>query len=170
MTNVWLNPQIIEHNWLKKAIELRLSDLYIHEWENQLNNMSSCVTYRLIKPHFKQEKYLTLPNHSDRINLCKFRCRNMKIPVVTGGYTSRNNPATPYENRLCEICDMNVVGNEFHYILECPAFQEHRNNYLNEFYIRNPNREKFTLLFQSSNISILSKLSKLCYEIISRFR
>ena len=132
--------------------------------------MSSCVTYRSIKPHFKQEKYLTLPNHSDRINLCKFRCRNIKIPVVTGGYTSRNNPATSYENRLCEICTMNVIGNEFHYILECPAFQEHRNHYLNEFYIRNPNLEKFTLLFQSSNTSILSKLSKLCYEITRRFR
>ena len=170
MTNVWLNPNSVKHNWLKNAIELRLSDQYIHEWESQMNNMSSCITYRSIKPYFKQEKYLTLPNRSDRINLCKFRCRNTKIPVVTQGYTNRNNPATPYENRLCEVCVMNVVGDEYHYIIECPAFQEQRSNYLNEFYIRNPNREKFTLLFQNSNISILSKLSKLCFEIIRRFR
>ena len=170
MTNVWLNPVIINHNWLKKAIELRLSDLYIQEWESQLNNSSSCVTYRSLKPYFKQERYLTLPNRSDRINLCKFRCRNTKIPVVIGGYTNRNNPATPYENRLCEICDMNVIGNEYHYILECPVFQEPRNDYVSEFYSRNPNMEKFKLLFKSSSIAVLSKLSKLCYEIIKRFR
>ena len=111
MTNVWLDPNSIDHNWLKKAIELRLSDLYIHEWESQMNTKSSCTTYRSIKPYFKQEKYLSLPNRSDRINLCKFRCRNTKIPVVTQGYTNRNNPATPYEKRLCEVCIMNLVQN-----------------------------------------------------------
>merc|ERR1712179_753063 len=130
---------------------------------------SSCITYRSIKPYFKQEKYLTLPNCSDRINLCKFRCRNTKIPVVTQGYSNRNNPATPNENNYVKSVVMNVVD-EYHYILECPAFLEHRINYLREFYIRNPNREKFTLLFPSSNFSILSKLSKLCFEIIRRFR
>ena len=128
------------------------------------------LTYRSIKPYFKQEKYLTLPNRSDRINLCRFRCRNTKIPVVTQGYSNRNNPATPFENWLCEVCVMNVVGDEYHYILECPAFLDHRINYLREFYIRNPNREKFTLLFQRCSISFLSKLSKLCFEIIRRFR
>ena len=65
MANVWMDPNSVNHNWLKKAIELRLSDMYIHEWESQLNNRSSCVTYRQIKPYFKQERYLTLPNHSE---------------------------------------------------------------------------------------------------------
>ena len=111
-----------------------------------------------------------MPNRSDRINLCKFRCRNTKIPVVTQGYTNKNNPVTTYENRLCEVCVMNVVRDEYHYILGCSAFQENRSNNLNEFYIRNPNMEKFTLLFQSSNISVLSKPSKLCFEVITRFR
>merc|ERR1711942_197220 len=120
------------------------------------------TTYRSIKPYFKQEKYLSLPNRLDRINLCKFRCRNTKIPVVTQGYTNRNIPATPYKNRLCEVCVINVVGDEYHYIMECPAFQEHRSNYINEFFIRTQNREKFSLWFQSCYTSVLSKLSKLC--------
>ena len=170
MGNVWMNPDTCNHSWLKNAIEQRLSDMYIQEWQSQLNSRSSCMTYRSLKTDFKQERYLTLPNKSDRINLSKFRCRNIKIPVVTGGYTNRNNPATPYENRLCEICNMNVIGDEYHYILECPIFQEHRNNYLNDFYVRNPNREKFTLLFLNDNKQILSRLSKLCFEINKKFR
>ena len=170
MSNVWLNPAAINPNCLKKKIEQTLSDQYIQEWESQVNGMSSCITYKSLKPHFKQEKYLDLPNRSDRINLCKFRCRNTKIPVVIGGFSNRNTPSTPYENRLCEICDMNVIGDEYHYILICPTFQEQRNKYLSEFYIRNPNPDKFTLLFQNDSISVLSKLAKLCFEVIKRFR
>ena len=170
MSNIWLNPNACDANWLKKKIEQTLSDQYIQEWESQINGMSSCITYKSLKPHFKQEKYLDLPNRSDRINLCRFRCRNTKIPVVTGGFSNRNNPATPYENRLCETCDMNVIGDEYHYILVCPTFHEQRINYLSEFYIRNPNPEKLALLFQNNSISVLSKLAKLCFEVIRRFR
>ena len=170
MRDVWLSPDTSNLIYLKKTIEQRLSDQYIQEWGSQLNNMSSCIMYRSLKPYFKQEKYLDLPNRSDRINLCKFRCRNTKIPVVTGGYSNRNSPATPYENRLCQLCDMRAIGDEYHYILVCPALQDHRINYLNEFYIRNPNRDKFNLLFQSNNAQVLSKLAKLCFEIIRRFR
>ena len=65
---------------------------------------------------------------------------------------------------------MNVIGDEYHYILECPIFQENRNNYLNDFYVRNPNREKFILLFLNDNKQILSRLSKLCFEINKKFR
>ena len=170
MRDVWLSPDTSNLIYLKKTIEQRLSDQYIQEWGSQLNNMSSCIMYRSLKPYFKQEKYLDLPNRSDRINLCKFRCRNTKIPVVTGGYSNRTSPATPYENRLCQLCDMRAIGDEYHYILVCPALQDHRINYLNEFYIRNPNRDKFNLLFQSNNAQVLSKLAKLCFEIIRRFR
>ena len=150
MSNIWLNPAAINPNCFKKKIEQTLSDQYIQEWESQVNVMSSCITYKSLKSHFKQEKYLDLPNRSDRINLCKFRCRNTKIPVVTGGFSNRNNPSTPYENRLCEICDMNIIGDvrdEYYHILICPAFQEQRKNYLSEFHIRNPNLDKFTQLF-----------------------
>ena len=132
--------------------------------------MHLCTIYRSIKPYFKQEKYLMLPNIADRINICKFRCRNTKIPVVVRGYTNRNIPVTAYEDRICDICDKNELGDEYHYILECPAFQNPRNRYLSEFYTRNPNMEKFVLLFQSSNVTVLSKLAKFIYEINRTFR
>ena len=115
--------------------------MYIHEWQNQVETMSSCIIYRSIKPYFKSEKYLTLSNIADRISICKFRCRNIKIPVVILGYANSN---IVYENRLCTICTMNEVGDEYHYILKCPAFQYQRCRYLSQLYIRNPNMEKIT--------------------------
>ena len=170
MGYIWLDPTLVNHNVLKKEIEQRLSDIYTQEWQSQVNTMRSCTIYRSIKPYFKQEKYLMLPNIADRINICKFRCRNTKIPVVVRGYTNRNIPVTAYEDRICDICDKNELGDEYHYILECPAFQNPRNRYLSEFYTRNPNMEKFVLLFQSSNVTVLSKLAKFIYEINRTFR
>ena len=170
MGHVWLNPDLVNHNWLKKAIEQRLSDIYIQDWQSKVDRMSSCITYRSIKPYFKQEKYLMLPNIADRINICRFRCRNSKIPVVIHGYTNRNNPTIAYEDRICDLCDKNELGDEYHYILECPVFQTPRNRYISEFYARNPSMEKFTLLLQSNNVAVLSKLAKLIHEINRTFR
>ena len=167
MRHVWLNPETVDYNWLKKAIELKLSDIYIQDWQGQVGTMNSCITYRHFKPYFNREKYLTLPNHYDRVNICKFRCRNIKIPVVTLGYAHEN---VEYENRKCQICDMNEPGDEYHYILKCPVFQNQRNRYISEFYTENPNLEKFCLLFQSSNTTVLSNLAKLIFDINKRFR
>ena len=141
--------------------------MYIQDWQRQVDTMNSCTTYRHFKPYFKCEKYLSLPKHYDRVNICKFRCRNIKIPVVTLGYAHQN---VEYENRKCQICDTNEVGDEYHYILKCPIFQLQRSRYLNEFYTRNPNREKLYLLFQNNNDIVLSKLAKFISEINRRFR
>ena len=73
--------------------------MYIQDWQSQVDTKSSCTTYRQFKPYFKCEKYLSLPNHYDRVNICKFRCRNIKIPVVTLGYAHQN---VEYENRKCQ--------------------------------------------------------------------
>ena len=50
MRHVWLNPDLVNHNWLKKALEQRLSDVYTQEWQRQVDRMSSCITYKSIKP------------------------------------------------------------------------------------------------------------------------
>ena len=87
--------------------------------------------------------------------------------MVTLGYAHEN---VEYENRKCQICDMNEPGDEYHYILKCPVFQNQRNRYISEFYTENPNLEKFCLLFQSSNTTVLSNLAKLIFDINKRFR
>ena len=104
---------------------------------------------------------------TDRINICKFRCRNTKTPVVTLGYANIN---IPYEDRLCTVCNMNEVGDEFHYIFKCPTFHSHRNKYLSNYYIRNSNMIKFSQLFQTDNITTLKKLAKLITIINKKFR
>ena len=82
MRNVWLNPKAVKQEWLKKAIQMKLSDKYKQEWVSEMNNMCSCILYRSFKPELKLEKYQMVLDDRDRINMFKFRCRNLKIPVV----------------------------------------------------------------------------------------
>ena len=92
--------------------------------------MSSCILYRYFKLDLNLEKYLMLLDSSDRINICRFRCRNTKIPVVTLSYANIN---IPYEDRLCTLCNTSEVGDEFHYIFKCPVFHSDRNKYLSNY-------------------------------------
>ncbi|CAL4236621.1 unnamed protein product, partial [Meganyctiphanes norvegica] len=101
------------------------------------------------------------------INICKFRCRNTKIPVVILGYRNRYQP---YEERMCSMCNRNEIGDEYHYILQCPTFQSHRRKLLNNYYVRNPSMNKFSQLLQSENIRIQTNLAKLIKEIRKIFR
>ena len=166
MRNVWLNPESFNHDWLKRSINLKLSDMYLQEWHSQISIKSSCIMYRTFKISLELEKYLILLDCKERINISRFRCRNIKIPVVTLGYSNNN---TLYENRLCTICNMNEIGDESHYILRCPVFQSHRTRYISNYYIRNSNIA-IPHLFQTSDVTVLKKLSKFISEIIRHFR
>ena len=166
MRNVWLNPELFKSDWLKKAIDLRLSDMYLQEWQSQVSSKSSCIIYRTFKTNFEIENYLTLLDCSDRITISRFRCRNTKIPVVTLGYANRD---TPYENRLCSICNLNEVGDENHYILRCPVLQAHRTRYISNYYIRNPSIA-ISQLFQTKSVTVLKKLGKFIAEINRQLR
>ena len=53
--------------------------------------------------------------------LCKFRTTNHKLPIEQGRW---NN--TPRENRKCNLCNLEEIGDAFHYILNCPYFKQYR--------------------------------------------
>ncbi len=83
-------------------------------------------TYKLFKTQHRLEQYLTErePRHS--VPLCKFRLSNHKLPVVTGRFNQ-----TPYEGRLCTLCEQKSIGNEWHCVYSCPYFSKLRKQYLN---------------------------------------
>ena len=140
MINIWQNPKSFKPNQLRKALTKQLTNKYKLTWLSDMEGMSSCITYKTFKSELKLERYLMLPDCVDRINISKFRCRNSKIPVVTLGYRDRR---IPYEDRICPSCNMGAIGDEFHYIMQCPVFQMQRQRYLETQYLINPNREVF---------------------------
>ena len=67
----------------------------------------------------------------------------------------------PLQERMCMYCNRDI-GDEFHYILSCDHFQEHRSKYIPRFYYKNPNIIKFEQLM---SITVPQKLKKLCIFI-----
>jgi hypothetical protein len=52
------------------------------------------------------------------LTLCKFRTTNHKLPIEQGRWNNIQR-----ENRKCNLCNLEEIGDEFPYILNCPYFK-----------------------------------------------
>ena len=89
--------------------------------------------------------------------LCKFRCNNFKLPIEVGRW---NN--IPRDQRLCTLCHLHKIGDEFHYIFECSEndVAQARQNFLSKDFINKPNTVKYMQLMNTRNVVVLKKMCK----------
>jgi hypothetical protein len=81
-------------------------------------------TYVKFKYIFQKESYLnSIKNTAERALFTNFRISAHSLEIELGRY--RNTPA---EARLCPHCDLNKVDTEIHFLLECPKYQNLRND------------------------------------------
>ena len=105
------------------------------------------------------ETYLeTIHVNKFRISLSKFRLSSHDLAIEKGRYNNINR-----ENRLCTYCNMNVIENEFHFLLVCPKYKHLRIKYFKPYFCQWPNVNKFKILMSSQNRNTLFKLSKYLY-------
>ena len=48
-----------------------------------------------------------------------------------------------YDTDKCSLCDLNVVGDEYHYLLICLYFTKSRENYMENYFYGRPTSLKF---------------------------
>ena len=117
-----------------------------------LSNSSMCITYTLFKTELHFEKYILNSNCKDKINLTKLRCSNSKLPIYNTIYL--------YDTQKCTSCNLDALGDEYHYVLICPYLKQIREQYLKAYYYIRPSYLKLKQLFCSSNNTGLRKLAK----------
>ena len=115
----------------------------------ELNNSSKCVLYRTFKRNFVFENYLTTLSPHNRKLFCKFRTINHKLPIEVGRYSGR-----PRFTRNCDKCDMEELGDKFHFLLQCPTLSDLRRTYLPIYCQNRPNIHKFKSIMSSNAIAI----------------
>ena len=118
-----------------------------------------CTEYLFLKLDF-ENNFLHL-NCSDRITLSKFRCANSKLPIYKNIYI--------LDSDVCTLCNLNVCGDEYHYVLICPFFKHSRTMYLKPYFYTRTSLYKFEKLFSSSSRRTISNLSKLANIIFKKF-
>ena len=97
--------------------------------------------------------------------MCKFRCGNTLIPVVTGRFYGLD-----FEDRVCLLCNKGDIGDEYHYVMACAFFKKERQKFIDVYYWNNPNCIKFGSLFSSKDIKTLCNLSKFTKIISDKFK
>ena len=60
---------------------------------------------------------------------------NLCLSIETGRYhhIDRNN-------RICSLCNMNILENEYHFVLVCPLYSTIRDKYIKPYYYKTPSR------------------------------
>jgi hypothetical protein len=96
--------------------------------------------------------------------MIKFKTRNNKLQVETGSW---NN--IELNRRVCTLCGRSI-GDEFHYIFECPCFDNSRKRFLKHNFLKKHNNHAIDLLM-NTDVNIPDYKKKIfSKEIILRFK
>ena len=117
-------------------------------------------TYVCFKSALEVEKYLLLKlNFKVLQTVACFRCSCLPLNVEEGRHTD-----IACLERFCKVCKSNKVEDEFHFLLECPAYDNIRSTYIARETFIHPNLCKFHRLLRSSDESTVHKLCTFIYK------
>jgi hypothetical protein len=159
ISNIWQDQMFPNKTWLSNFVKLRTHDQFLQSWLQTINQSPKCYNYRIFKTTLNFEKYLVDLPYKYRRSIIKLRTTNHKLPVERGRYVN-----VPRHTRYCDLCNANVLGDEFHFILECERLRPLRLKYLPQVYCTRPNVYKFESLLNSEDTPLQLNLGKFIYE------
>ena len=144
-------------------------------WCEQLQPVENSGKLRIlkkVKKHFECKKYLLeISNFKHHQAVTKLRISVHKLTVETGRY---NN--TPYNDRICKLCNLNKVGDERHFLMSCTniKFINLRTKFIeNLFKINSPFRQFLAKdclhIINMKDESIMRLVAKYCFEVLTAF-
>ena len=140
----------ISDKWLKLVVKNNLVDEFKQTWTSMTEHSPKGDNYNLFKHDLKFEDYLDVLDDKDKFLLVKFRTSNHRLPIEVGRWRNIKR-----ENRICNLCNGRNLGDEFHYLFECPSLLNERKKYFEPHFINRPNILKFCNLMNSKSVSVL---------------
>ena len=116
-------------------------------------------TFKTISKHFKLEKYVTSVNvEKHHITLSSFRCSALKLMIEEGCFRG-----IEHNLRIRPLCPVNIIEDDYHFLLVCLVCRELCKSHLPKFYCRWPSKNKFIKLLIDEQVSVMKKLVKFVY-------
>ena len=109
---IWKESDI---NNVAKSIKNDLCEKFTITWKDQIQQYRKLQVFKLVKPSIQFEKYLSqvkIVKHHQAMT--RFRISAHRLPIETGRYVN-----IEHNLRLCPICNLHEVGDEYHYFLCC---------------------------------------------------
>jgi len=107
----------------------RVKDCYLQEWTESVNKNCKLSLFRNLEIEIIPELYLSGIRDSKSV-IAKFRCASHGLDIETGRHCQT---LTPKEERICLNCGKfqnYVIECELHFLMQCPAYNDLRNEYL----------------------------------------
>ena len=162
--NLWVDQFVARNFCLSKKVKQCCHDSFIEKWEREVFNSPKCLNYRMYKSKFGFEKYLTILPYDLMYILCKFRCCSHRLPIESGRFFSIDR-----SDRICDLCNLDELGDEFHYLYNCTFFNEERSKFLPKNLIGIRNSLSFYEIMNSQDKYVLVGLAKFCKTVMSLF-
>ena len=138
---------------------------HCNRWKRELELKPKLRTYTVCKQVYQVEPYVTMHMaRAYRAALAKLRCGILPLEIEVGRYHN-----IPEDQRLCKLCDMQSVENEYHFLFDCPAYEDHRTVFYNEVMESQPafqhlnNDARFQLIMEESIVKKTAKFIHQCY-------
>ena len=164
LSYIWLCNSV-DQKMLNYLVNRTLSASFEQDWHSEVQTNGLCKSYRIFKETFQTEKYILNLDNPFCKWLIKYRCGGANIPVISGRYDG-----VPFDERNCTLCNANSLGDEYHYVLECPFLRNLRVSLIPAYYRNRSSAFRFAELMNSNNRKIQFNLGKFCKAVILHFR
>ena len=167
LSGMWINQFNLKFpiEWFKSKVTYSLQDQFIQSWYSTIDTKDVFYNYRLYKDAFGFEKYVSILPPGSAIKFMRLRTLNHKLPIQKGRFLN-----IPRQERICNKCSENDLGDEYHYILKCPFFSEERKKFIPLYYRTNPNVIKFKDIMCNNSKRQLTNNIRFIAEIVNAFK
>ena len=147
-----------------KSAEIIMRNIANQQWKIELHTKPKLRTYLRFKDTFETEKYVQFSkNRLERSLLAQIRSGTLPLNIELGRF--RN---IEIENRICTLCKNNVIEDEFHFIMLCPAYDDCRStmfhNIMSPDFTNLSLDDKFIHLMKNES-KLVGKFLKAAWEI-----
>ena len=121
-------------------------DCFIQSNVSSIERSPSLFLVSKLKERFENENYLDLLSCNLRVFLYRIRTSSHSLRIQTETFSCHT---VPRNERICLVCNIGEIEDEFQFILECPQYDSIRKKYIRKCFYLRPNMIKFTELFNS---------------------
>ena len=117
-----LDPRAISQvvNSIMKSLECQ----FLQNANSEVKEQTKLHLFSNITPSLRPAPYLSkIVNRNQRSLFSKLRLGTLKLEIETGRYEKTKIDSN---KRFCKLCNSNKIGNECHFIFECPALEAYR--------------------------------------------
>ena len=128
--DIWERPTLLTADTFSTDILLNRTNVYDSLWTTSISHVQSKLrSYCLFKKEFCLENYVMMFGHIDRSPFTKLRVSAHSLMIEKGHHF---HPKIPPEQRLCKLCSLNEVEDEFHFMLKCTFYKDLRTKMMSD--------------------------------------